>query len=149
MRLSAVDKKILNAIQENIPIVPGHFEVMAHNIGITEKELVEKIRKLREKKLIRDYSARLNHGTLGFKSTLFGFKVPEKKIAEVVDAIVPFGEVTHCFQREGEYNIWVAFIFKGGRDKVFLRKITKLIGKGNVLNLKTLKKFKLKTKLEV
>ncbi|HRZ86562.1 MAG TPA: Lrp/AsnC family transcriptional regulator [bacterium] len=149
MRLSAVEKKVLNAIQENIPIVEGHFGAMAERLGITEKKLVDTIRELREKKLIRDYSARLNHGALGFKSTLFGFKVPEEKVAEVVSAIVPFDEVTHCFQRQGEYNIWVAFIFKGNRDKVFLETITKIIGKGNILNLKTVKKFKLKTRLKV
>ena len=43
MRLSAVDRKILALIQEEIPLVARPFKVMADKIGIEEKELLEKI----------------------------------------------------------------------------------------------------------
>ncbi len=149
MRLSAVEKKVLNAIQEVIPFTPRPFEALAGRIGITEQKFIETMQALKDKKILRDYSARLNHRELGFKSTLFGLRVPPDRIAAAVSAIVPFREVTHCFRRDGAYNIWVAFIFRGSRDKDFLRKMTPIIGKGNVINLKTVKKFKLMTRLEV
>ena len=147
MRLSAVDRKILALIQEEIPLVARPFKVMADKIGIEEKELLEKIAEFKSKGFLRNFHAGLNHAKLGFKSTLLAMKVPDEKMGNLVKEIVRYDEITHCFLRDNEYNLWVVFIYRNDALTKFLEKISAKIGKDNILNLKTLKKFKLNTKL--
>ena len=149
MRLSAIDRKVLNCIQTDLPLSQRPFMELAKKIGISEVKLIIKISELREKGLIRDFAARVNHKRLGYKSTLVGLKVPRSVLEGVAKEIIVYPEVTHCFQRKGEYNLWVVFIYKNGRLKEILNKITDSVGRGNILNLKTVRKFKLKTRLEV
>lgn len=149
MRLSAIDRKVLNCIQTDLPLSQRPFMELAKKIGISEVKLIIKISELREKGLIRDFAARVNHKRLGYKSTLVGLRIKKERLECIAKEIIIYPEVTHCFQRKGEYNLWVVFIYKNGRLKEILNKITDSVGRGNILNLKTVRKFKLKTRLEV
>ena len=149
MRLSALDKKILNKIQEDIPLVPEPFKVLAKDTGVTEENLFKRIEELKNKGIIRGNTVGINHKILGFKSTLLGLRVLQDKVESLGKELAAYPEITHCFQRKGEFNLWVVFIYKDGRLKEFLDKLGQKIGKENILNLKTLRKFKLKTRLKI
>lgn len=149
MRLSAVERKVLNYIQLDLPLSQRPFKALAQKIGVSEENLLKKISELKGKGLISDFAARVNHKKLGYKSTLVGLRVTEGSLEGVAKEIIVYPEVTHCFQRKGEYNLWVVFIYKDGRLKEMLDKIADSVGKENILNLKTIKKFKLKTELKV
>lgn len=149
LRLSAVERKVLNYIQLDLPLSQRPFKVLAQKIGVSEENLLKKISELKGKGLIRDFAARVNHKKLGYKSTLVGLRVPEGALEGVAKEIVIYPEVTHCFQRKGEYSLWVVFIYKDGRLKEILNKIADSVGSENILNLKTVKKFKLKTRLNI
>lgn len=149
MRLSAIDRRILNTIQENIPFSARPFEALAEKAGIGEAYLLKKLTELKKKGLIKDYAARINHKKLGYKSTLVGLKAPADMLERIAKEIIIYPEVTHCFQRKGEYNLWVVFIYKNRRLESILRKIAKSVVRRDILNLKTVRKFKLKTRLEV
>lgn len=149
MRLSAVERKVLNYIQLDLPLSQRPFKALAQKIGVSEENLLKKISELKGKGLISDFAARVNHKKLGYKSTLVGLRVTEGSLEGVAKEIIVYPEVTHCFKRRGEYNLWAVFIYKDGRLKEMLDKIADSVGKENILNLKTIKKFKLKTRLEV
>jgi len=149
LRLSAIDRRILNTIQEDIPFSARPFELLSRKAGIGEAGLLKKLIELRKKGFIKDYAARINHKKLGYKSTLVGLKVPEDMLERIAKETIIYPQVTHCFQRKGEYNLWVVFIYKNGRLKEILNKIADSVGRKNILNLKTVRKFKLKTRLEV
>lgn len=149
MRLSAIDRRILNHIQQDLPLSQRPFKVIAGKIGLSENRLLEKISKFREMGLIRDFAARVNHKKLGYSSTLVGLKVVASALERTAREIIIYPEVTHCFKRRGEYNLWVVFIYKNSRLKSILDKISDSVGRENILNLKTVKKFKLKTRLNL
>lgn len=149
MRLSAVERKVLNYIQLDLPLSQRPFKALAQKIGVSEENLLKKISELKGKGLIRDFAARVNHKKLGYKSTLVGLRVTEGSLEGVAKEIIVYPEVTHCFKRRGEYNLWAIFIYKDGRLKEMLDKIADSVGRENILNLKTIKKFKLKTELKV
>ena len=149
MRLSALDKKILNKIQEDIPLVPEPFKALAKDTGVTEEDLFKRIEELKNKGIIRGHAVGINHKILGFKSTLLGLRVLQDKVESLGKELAAYPEITHCFQRKGEFNLWAVFIYKDGRLKEFLDKLGQKIGKENILNLKTLRKFKLKTRLQI
>lgn len=149
MRLSAIDKKILNKIQEDIPLVSEPFKALAKDIDISEEKLLERIGELKNKGIIRDYTAGIDHRVLGFKSTLLGLKVPQDKIEILGKELARYSGITHCYQRKGKYNLWVVLIYKNGRLKKLLRKLNRKIGKENILDLKTMGRFKLKTRIKL
>lgn len=149
MRLSAIERKILNCLQENIPVTTQPFKILADRLGIEERELLDYIRKLKNKGIIRSFAAGLNHRKLGFKSSLVALRVPDKELADISGELIKYNEVTHCYLRKGEYNLWVVFIYKNGMMKKALDKLAERIGRDNILNLTTRKQFKLKTTIKL
>lgn len=149
MQLSVVERKILNHIQEGIPLEPRPFDILARRVGINEKILIDKIKGLKEKGIIRSFSAGISHRKLGFKSTLVGLKVSPQNLQAIADDIVSYPEVTHCFLRDGEYNLWAVFIYRNDRLKQFLNKMSTRLGENNIMNLSTKKQFKLKTNIKL
>lgn len=149
MRLSAIDRKILNCIQEDIPLHPEPFKLLSRRLKITEDFLLEKVRLLKKKGIIRRFSAGLDHRKLGFKSSLIALRLPLERIESAAKEIVSYPEVTHCYLREGDYNLWVVFICPGKKSLThFMNKLMRRNGKKNILNLPTKRQFKLKTTLK-
>ena len=149
MRLSASDREVLNLLQEDIPLTSQPFEILSRRIGVDEIELLKKAKALRSKGIIRSFAAHLNHRKLNYKSTLIAFRVPEDKLETFAKKMASHLEVTHCYEREGDYNLWTVFIYKNGRLKKILDDIRKEIGEDNILTLPTKRQFKLKTKLRL
>lgn len=149
MRLSAIDRKILNCIQEEIPLNSRPFRILSKKIGIEEGQLLQRIKQLKTQGVIRNFSCRLNHKKLKFKSTLIALKVPLNRVRAFAKEVSNYPAVTHCYLRKGEYNLWYVLVYKDGRTNKFLKKMEKKIGKENILNLPTQRQFKLKTKLMI
>ena len=148
VELSAIERKVLNCIQEDIPLTEQPFKILADRIGIEEVELLGYIKALKNKGIIRRFAAGLNHRKLGFKSSLVALRVPNEKLADISGELIKYNEVTHCYLRKGEYSLWVVFIYKNGTLKKVLDKLAKRIGRDNILSLPTRKQFKLKTTIK-
>lgn len=149
MRLSAIDRKILNYIQEDIPLSPKPFKKIAGQLNMEEGDIIKRIKQLKDEGIIRSFAAGLNHRKLGFKSTLLGIKVSSDKLDSIVKEVTIYPEVTHCYLRKGEHNLWLVFLCKNGKMSRFINKLTSRVGKGNILNLTTKKQFKLRTRLKI
>lgn len=148
MYLSALERKILNCIQEDIPLTSEPFKILSGQLGIKEEEFLERIRQLKGKGIIRNFAAHLNHRRLGFKSTLVGLRVPASQVEVIAKKIIRYPEVTHCYLRQGEYNLWLVFICSNTKKlRRFVSQLTKQMGSENVLNLATKRQLKLKTSL--
>ena len=150
MHLSTLEGKILNNIQSDLPFVSQPFKVLSNQLGIKEEMLLQMLKRLKDKGVIRNFVISLNHTKLGFKSTLVGLRVSSNKTESLAKDITRYPEVTHCFLRRGDYNLWSVFIYsKKERLRQFLDFLAKKAGKENVLNLPTERKFKLNTRLTV
>lgn len=150
MQLSAIDRKILNCIQEDIPIDSEMFKILSDQLDIEQQELLKRIKRFKQEGIIRSFNARLNHRKLGFKSTLLGMRVATDQLDSIVKELVSYREVTHCYLREGEYNLWAVFLCLNQEElDNFVRKLTKQLGAENIQNLITKKQFKLRTRLKI
>lgn len=148
MYISTLERKILNCLQEDIPFASKPFKILSKRLGIKEDELLKQIRRLKKNGVIRNFSSHLNHRKLGFTSTLIALKVPFNKVDSLAKKIIRYPEVTHCYLRQGEYNLWLVFI-TSEKEKLrkFLGRLTAALGRQNILNLETKRQFKLKTAL--
>lgn len=150
MRLSAIDRKILNNIQKNFPVCIRPYRVIGERLGLTEDEVINKIKELNKSGVICRFGVSVNHKKLGYYSTLIAVKVSSEKIKETADEIITYPEVTHCFIREGEYNLWFVYITtKKQKIENLLKNLSRRLGKKNILNLVTKKKLKLETNLKL
>jgi len=98
--LSCLDKKIIRRIQEDLPLVPKPYKEISQELGITEKELINKIERFCNRGIIRRFGSILNHRNVGFMANaMVVWKVQEEKIKDVSKIMISFSQVSHCYQR--------------------------------------------------
>ncbi len=108
--IDAIDKQLLNIIQSSFPISPRPYKELGDTVNISEEEALERIKKLKESKLVRRLGANFQSSKLGFRSTLCAAKVPEDKMEEFTQRINGITGVTHNYLRKHEFNIWFTLI---------------------------------------
>lgn len=102
---SSLEKSIIRRLQEEIPIVPEPYKVIAEELGISEQQLLENIKSLRDKKMLKRISGILHHRTVGFKANaMVVWSVPKDKVKEVTDVMVTFPQISHCYERKTSVN---------------------------------------------
>lgn len=98
--LSSLDISIIRKIQEDLPLVPEPYKAIAEELGITEKEVINKIQGFCKSGIIRRFGTTLNHRNVGFKAnSMVVWKVPEARIKDVSKIMILFSQVSHCYQR--------------------------------------------------
>ena len=144
------DKTILNEIQSDFPISTRPFYDLGRRLGLTESDVLERIRKLKEEGIIRRIGGNFHSSQLDFTSTLCAAKVPEEKIEHFVKTVNHYPGVTHNYLRNHEYNIWFTFIAENmAYIEGALERISKKTGIKEILNLPAVKTFKIKVDFEV
>lgn len=148
-----LDKKIISLLQGDLPLDPKPFAILAESIGITEDELIEKVRSMKENGIIRRFGATLRHQEAGFSSNAMGaWLVPHDRIEEVGKVMASFREVTHCYhrrpQKDWKYNLYT-MIHGDTRDECYriARRISQDTGIDDYVLLFSEKEFK-KTSME-
>lgn len=138
------DKNILDIIQSDFPLVSAPYAHVAAQLGLTEAEVLARVRALKEKGVIRRLGANFQSKKLGWRSTLCAAKVPDEKFDEFVAKVNSYPNVTHNYLRQDEYNVWFTFIGPSWEDVCkSLDEITAATGIP-ILNLPAEKMFKIK-----
>jgi DNA-binding Lrp family transcriptional regulator len=117
---------------------------------LEEKEVIRRVKTMKEQGIIRRIGGNFVPHKVGFVSTLCAAKVPEDKIDEFAAVVNRYTGVTHNYQRENEFNIWFTFIAPS-REEIAqnLDQISKETGVDTILNLPATKVFKIKAQFEV
>jgi DNA-binding Lrp family transcriptional regulator len=100
VQLGQNEKKILAGLQGDLELTSKAFEFLCRQ-GLGEKEVLEIIKRLIDKGVIRRIAAAVDHRKLGFTANvLFCSEVSESKIVEAGWRLARFGMVSHCYERE-------------------------------------------------
>lgn len=108
--LDQADRKILDIIQSDFPLASRPYAVVGERLGLSEMEVMERVRKMRQEGVIRRMGANFQSSRLGFFSTLCAAKVPEALKEDFITAVNAIPGVTHNYERDHEYNIWFTLI---------------------------------------
>jgi len=108
--LDNTDKTILNRIQSDFPIAGRPFGVIAEELGLSEDDVITRVRRLKETGIIRRIGGNFAPEKLGFVSTLCAGRVPMEKIDRFARTVNRFSGVTHNYLRQNTYNIWFTII---------------------------------------
>ncbi|MDP1854044.1 MAG: Lrp/AsnC family transcriptional regulator [Candidatus Omnitrophota bacterium] len=109
--LSALDKKVISLISQDISLTGRPFREMADRLNISEAQLLGRINGYKRSGLLRKFSAVLNHRKAGFiANAMCVWNVPEKSVARAGRIITGFSEVSHCYERKRalgwNYNLY-------------------------------------------
>lgn len=109
--LTETEKKVISALQGNMPVCERPYQAIAQTIGMSEDEVITIAKDLHERGVIRRFGATLKHQRSGYKANaMVAWKVAEERIEEVGPAMAAFDEVTHCYRRNPSdtwpYNLY-------------------------------------------
>lgn len=109
------DARLLELIQREFPLVARPFDAIADRLGIGTAEAMERIRRLRSDRVIRQISAIFDSRALGYAGALVAFKVRPPQIDRVAQEVSSHFGVSHCYSRDAEYNLWFTITLGPGR----------------------------------
>ncbi|MFP4083299.1 MAG: AsnC family transcriptional regulator [Desulfonatronovibrio sp.] len=142
--LSRKEKQILDIIQTDFPLESRPYDIIGKMVGLTEAEVLSRVRKLKQTGVIRRIGANFQSRKLGWHSTLCAASVPEDKLEEFVAEVNSHSGVTHNYLRKHKQNVWFTYIGPS-RESVqeSLQEITRKTGI-EILNLPAKNMFKIK-----
>ncbi|MBI5583077.1 MAG: Lrp/AsnC family transcriptional regulator [Deltaproteobacteria bacterium] len=148
--MDRIDRAILNEIQSHFPLRVRPFREMGHKLGLSEKEVLTRVSRLKKEGIIRRIGANFNSRKLGFTSTLCAAKVPKSRLDEFITVVNEYPGVTHNYEREANYNIWFTCIAESEEviDKT-LEEIRARTGIKHLISLPAEKIFKIQVDFEV
>jgi len=132
--ISALDKKIIRQIQEDIPLSVTPFSILAHKVGLPEKKVMERIHGFMRRGMIRRFGAVLYHQKSGYKgNAMIAWKVPENQLSRAGKIMASFLEVSHCYGRfshpQWSFNLYTMIHGRNASDcRRSARKISRKTG---------------------
>jgi siroheme decarboxylase len=148
--MDETDKKILNLLQTEFPITEEPFKAIGEMLGISEDEVLEKVRILKEHKIIRRIGAIFDLHKLGYVSTLCAARVPDDRIESFVKIVNAYTGVTHNYRRNHEYNVWFTFIAPSEEElQTSIGEIKEKTGITDILSMRAVKTFKIDATFDV
>ena len=103
--LSDLEKSIIRELTGDLPVTSQPFAPIAEQLGISQRRLLNIVKRLKTEGYIRRFGATLRHRNSGFSANaMVVWKIPDEKINEVGQVMASFKEVTHCYHRRPEGN---------------------------------------------
>lgn len=110
------DKQLLNLLQSEFPIDSEPFRIISDRLHISESETILRTGNLKENGVIRQISAIFDSASLGYKSALVAFSVPNERVEQVAEIVSAHPGVSHNYERNHAYNLWFTIAVPPGTD---------------------------------
>lgn len=121
--LDEIDRKIISATQDGLPLIRNPYHKVAQTVGIDVADVIARMQKMTDLGIIRRTGVVPNHYKLGYKANgMSVWNVPEEKITELGKKVGAIDFVSHCYQRprflpEWPYNLF-AMVHGRTREEV-------------------------------
>ncbi len=122
-QLDDIDRKLISITQTGLAIEHSPYQSIANDAGITQQEVLQRLKQLLSCGIIRRIGAVPNHYKLGFTANgMTVWDVDDKKITELGNIIGQLDFVSHCYQRPRHLPMWrynlFAMVHGGDKDEV-------------------------------
>ncbi len=104
--LDATDRRIINALQGDFPLVAEPYRQVAEELGLTEAELLRRLDAMLERKALTRFGPMFQIERAGGAFVLAAMRVPEADFERVAAQVNAFPEVAHNYRREHALNMW-------------------------------------------
>lgn len=122
---SPLEQNLLNIIQDEFPLEPRPYQVLAEQLqqanpvefcAIRETEVFQAVERLRESGVVRRIGAVYDSRKLGFTSRLCCGKVSETALDAFAAAVLDEPSITHNYVRNHAFNVWFTVIGRSAED---------------------------------
>jgi len=145
-----IDRKLLDITQDGFPLVGEPYREIAASLGTSAEDVILRLKRLREARIIRRMGAIFDSKKLGYYSTLCAMKVPDQRIDEVARIINEYTGVTHNYLRDHEYNVWFTIIARSRPElNRIMAEIQEKSGIHNLIDLPATRMFKIRVRFSM
>lgn len=148
--MDILDKKLLNILQSHFPIIMRPFLNLAKELEVSEGEIIERIKKLKKQKIIRQISAIFDTKKLGYQTALIGMKIKPGFLDKAAAIVSRHPGVSHNYARDHSYNLWFTMALPpaSSMDKT-IKRLGKIIMAEDTLLLPAIRLFKIGVRLDM
>lgn len=144
------DKKLLNLLQAEVPLVDRPFEALGGRVGLDEPETIRRIQRLKAEPVIRQIGAIFDTRRLGYQSSLVATRIASGRLEEAAAVINEHPGVSHNYGRNHAYNLWYTVALPPGVSmEQTVQQLHGLSGAARTRLLPTLRLFKIGVQLDV
>jgi DNA-binding Lrp family transcriptional regulator len=150
--LDEVDKRLLNLMQGQFAIAPRPYQHVASQAKLTEDEVMARVQRLLDERIIRQVTPIFDTRALGYSSMLVAAKVDPEHPWRAANVINAHPGVSHNYLRNHEFNIWFTIATEPDSQlglEGTLQVLAREAGAESVRQLPTLKLFKIRMDLEM
>jgi siroheme decarboxylase len=150
--LDDLDRKLLNLMQGSFPIAPRPYQHVAALGDVSEAEVMSRVQRLLDKRIIRQVTPIFDTRALGYSSMLVAAKVDPENPHRAAQVINEHPGVSHNYLRNHEFNLWFTIATEPDSElglEGTLDVLAREAGAESVRQLPTLKLFKIRMDLEM
>jgi len=150
MEMDDLDRRLLKEVQEALPISPRPYAEIAARLGIDEEEALERLRALRDGRIIRQINAIFDTRALGYSSSLVASRIAPERLVEAAQVINSHPGVSHNYERNDAFNLWWTIAVPPGSSlEATVQRLHELSGAESTRILPTLRLFKIGVNLDI
>ncbi|MBX5469596.1 MAG: AsnC family transcriptional regulator [Thermoleophilaceae bacterium] len=150
--LNDLDRRLLNLMQGSFPIAPRPYAEVARLAGVSEDEVLRRVQRLLDDRIIRQVTPIFDTRALGYSSMLVAAKVDPENPHRAARVINAHPGVSHNYLRNHDFNLWFTIAVEPdsrlGLDGT-LEVLAREAGAESLRQLPTLKLFKIRMDLEM
>jgi len=106
MALDETDRRLINALQGDFPLMREPYRQVAEALGMSETELLSRLDALLEHRVLTRFGPMFQIERAGGAFVLAAMKVPDDDFERVAAQVNAFPEVAHNYRREHALNMW-------------------------------------------
>ncbi len=110
-KLSAIDPAVINALQQDLPLIERPFDMIAAKLPMDADKFLSHCETLLQRGIMRRFSASINQYRLGYISNaMLCWQVPSNIVDKIGKKITTFPEISHCYERQTN-RLWPYNLF--------------------------------------
>ena len=123
MSIDATDRRLIEATQSGLPLVPAPYAEIAGSLGLDESEVMQRLQAMQDSGVIRRIAVAPNHYALGMTANgMTVWDVVDSAALDLGPQIGALDFVSHCYLRpralpDWPYNLF-AMVHGKTRDEV-------------------------------
>ena len=115
-----LQRALIEAIQGGLPLVARPYAAIGRQVGVSEREVIRRVRELLEQGVIKRLGVVVRHHELGYDANaMVVWDIPDQRVGELGQLLGGFAFVTLCYRRPRRLPHWPYNLFTmiHGRDR--------------------------------
>jgi DNA-binding Lrp family transcriptional regulator len=114
--MDSKDRALLEFMQTHFPLVPFPYQALGESVGLPEREVIERVRRLKQGGIVRQVGAIFDSSRLGYRSALVALEVDPTDLDRVGRCLNAHPGISHNYVRDHRYNLWFTLTLPWKQD---------------------------------